>query len=77
MNHSAWPRVLPIDYFLKSRLYDLRLEEGKSLKPYLDKFYSIVMYLQNIEAKLDDEDLAIYLLCSPPPSYKNFRETLL
>ena len=39
---------------LKSRLYDLRLEEGKPLKPQLDEFYSIVMDLQNIEVKLDD-----------------------
>ena len=62
---------------LKSRLYDLRLEEGKPLKPHLDEFCSIVMDLQNIDVKLDDEDLAIYLLCSLPPSYKNFRETLL
>ena len=61
---------------LKSRLYDLRLEEGKSLKPHLDEFYSIVMDLQNIDVKLDDEELAIYLLCSLPLSYKNFRETL-
>ena len=62
---------------LKSRLYDLRLEEGKPLKPHLDEFYSIVMDLQNIDVKLDDEDLAIYLSCSLPPSYKHFRETLL
>ena len=62
---------------LKSRLYDLRLEEGKPLKPHLDEFYSIVMDLQNIDVKLDDKDLAIYLLCSLPPSYKHFRETLL
>ena len=61
---------------LKSRLYELRLEEGKPLKPHLDKYYSIVMDLQNIEVKLDDEDLAIYLLCSLSPSYKNFRESL-
>ena len=44
---------------LKSRLHDLRLEEGKPLKPHLDEFYSIVMDLQNIVVKLDDEDLAI------------------
>ena len=49
---------------LKSRLYVLRLEEGKPLKPHLDEFYSIVMDLQNIDVELDDEDLAIYLLCS-------------
>ena len=61
---------------LKSRLYDPRLEEGKPLKPHLNEFYSIVMDLQNIDVKFDDEDLAIYLLCSLPPSYKNFRETL-
>ena len=30
---------------LKSRLYDLRLEEGKPLKPHLDEFYSIVIDL--------------------------------
>ena len=35
------------------------------------------MDLQNIDVKLDDENLAIYLLCSLPPSYKHFRETLL
>ena len=61
---------------LKSRLYDLRLEEGKSLKPHLEEFYFIVMDLQKIEVKLDDEDLDIYLLCYLPPPHKNFRETL-
>ena len=35
------------------------------------------MDLQNIKVKLDDEDLAIYLLCYLPLSYKNFRENLL
>ena len=33
---------------LKSRLYGLRLQEGKPMKPHLDEFYSIVLDLQNI-----------------------------
>ena len=33
---------------LKSRLYDLRLQKGKPMKPHLDDFYSIVLDLQNI-----------------------------
>ena len=49
---------------LKSRLYDLRLQEGKPMKPHLDELYSIVLDLQNIEVSLDDEDLTILLLCS-------------
>ena len=47
---------------LKSRLYDLYLEEGKPLKTHLYEFYSVVMDLQNINVKLDDGDLVIYLL---------------
>ena len=49
---------------LKCRLYDLRLQEGKPMKAHLDEFYSIVLDLQNIDISLDDEDLAILLLCS-------------
>ena len=62
---------------LKSRLYDHQLQEGKPVKPHLDDFYSIVLDLQNIDVSLDDEDLAILLLCSLPPSFKHLRETLL
>ena len=68
MEKSVTNRLL-----LKSRLYDLRLQEGKAMKPYLDEFYSIIMDLQNIDVKIDDEDFAILLLCSICPSYKHFR----
>ena len=35
------------------------------------------MDLYNIDVVVDDEDLAIFLLCSLPSSYKNFREIFL
>jgi LTR polyprotein gag-polypeptide-like protein len=54
MENSVTNRLL-----LKSRLYDLRLQEGKPMKPHLDEFYSIIMDLQNIDVKVDDEDVAI------------------
>ncbi|MFQ6641317.1 hypothetical protein Gotur_014434 [Gossypium turneri] len=33
--------------------------------------------LNNVEVQIDDEDQAILLLCSLPPSYKSFKETLI
>lgn len=62
---------------LIKRLYDLQLEEGNSLKVQLDEFFQIDINLLNVDVELDDEDLAIYLLCSLPPSYKHFHETNL
>ena len=55
MEKSVTNRLL-----LKCRLYDLRLHKGKPMKPHLDEFYSIVMNLQNIDSKVDDEDLLSY-----------------
>lgn len=62
---------------LKSQLRDLQLVDGKPVKPHLNKFNFIVMDLQNIEVKLEDEDLAIRLLCSLSPKHKYFREFVL
>lgn len=62
---------------LKSRLYNLRIEGGNSFKSPSDEFFIIVMDLHNIDVVVDDEDLAIFLLCSLSSSYKNFCETLL
>ena len=45
---------------LKSRLYDFRLQEGKPMKLHLDEFYSIIIDLQNIDVKVDDEYWLFY-----------------
>ena len=49
---------------LKGRLSDLRLEEGKPLKPFLNELETVVMDLRNIDMKVEDEDLAVKLLWS-------------
>jgi hypothetical protein len=63
--------------YLKQRLYLLRMSEGTSIKSHLDEFNSILNDLKRMVDKIDDEDMAILLLCSLPPSYKNFRESFI
>lgn len=63
--------------YLKQRLYTLKMGEGTSLSQHLDNFNSIIMDLNNIDIKIDDEDQALIVLCSLPPSYENFVESML
>lgn len=63
--------------YLKQRLYTLKMGEGTSLSQHLDNFNSIIMDLNIIDIKIDDEDQALIVLCSLPPSYENFVESML
>ena len=47
------------------------------MKSHVDEFNKILMDLENLEIKIDDEDDALWLLCSLPSSYKNFWERLI
>ncbi|GJR51302.1 hypothetical protein Tco_1401823 [Tanacetum coccineum] len=57
---------------LKQRLFSLRMKEGSSLKEYLDALNSLLMDLKNVEVKIEDEDAALVLLVSLPPSFISF-----
>ena len=57
---------------LKQRLFSLRMKEGSSLKEHLDALNSILMDLKNVEVKIEDEDAALVLLVSLPPSFESF-----
>ncbi|GJW73842.1 ribonuclease H-like domain-containing protein [Tanacetum coccineum] len=46
--------------------------EGSALKDHLDALNSILMDLKNVEVKIGDEDAALILLVSLPPSFENF-----
>ncbi|GJR57072.1 retrovirus-related pol polyprotein from transposon TNT 1-94 [Tanacetum coccineum] len=61
----------------KQRLYTLRMSESTQVKDHLDTFNRIILDLQGVGVKVDDEDQALILLCSLPGSYENFVDTML
>nr|GEX52703.1 retrovirus-related Pol polyprotein from transposon TNT 1-94 [Tanacetum cinerariifolium] len=63
--------------YQKQRLYTLRMSESTSVKDHLDTFNRIILGLQGVKVKIDDEDQALVLLCSLPGSYENFVDIML
>ncbi|KAG8490008.1 hypothetical protein CXB51_015369 [Gossypium anomalum] len=62
---------------LKQRLFTFRMNECELLRDHISQFITLLNDLNNVEVHIDDEDQAMLLLCSLPPSYKSFRETLI
>ncbi|MFQ6661375.1 hypothetical protein Gotur_029562, partial [Gossypium turneri] len=62
---------------LKQRLFTFRMNEGEFLRDHISQFITLLNDLKNVEVHINDEDQAMLLLCSLPPSYKSFRETLI
>lgn len=63
--------------YLKSKLYTCKMEEGTSIREYVNKFDRIISDLKDIEVKIDEEDQALLLLLSLPESYENLVQTLM
>jgi hypothetical protein len=51
---------------LKKRLYTIRMSEGTSMQSHLNEFNSIIMDLESLDVKINDEDKTILLLVSSP-----------
>ncbi|GJT87968.1 retrovirus-related pol polyprotein from transposon TNT 1-94 [Tanacetum coccineum] len=60
---------------LKTDVY--KKAHSKKLSEHIDEFNKLIGDLANIDVDIDDEDQALMLLTSLPPSYDNFVETLL
>lgn len=63
--------------YLKSKLYTCKMEEGTSIRDYVNKFDRIISDLKDIDVKIDEEDQALMLLLSLPESYENLVQTLM
>ena len=62
---------------LKERLFTLRMTEGTPVPSNLDEFNSIIIDLENLNVKIDDEDKVVLLIVPLPPSYRHFKEIML
>ena len=62
---------------LKERLFTLRMSKGTPIQSHLDEFNSIIIDLENLDVKIDDEDKAVLLIVFLSPSYRHFKEIML
>ncbi|KAG8478575.1 hypothetical protein CXB51_028347 [Gossypium anomalum] len=62
---------------LKQHLFTFRMNEGELLRDHISQFITLINDLKNVEVHINDEDQAMLLLCSLPPSYNSFKETLI
>nr|GEZ18478.1 retrovirus-related Pol polyprotein from transposon TNT 1-94 [Tanacetum cinerariifolium] len=63
--------------YLKNKLFTFYMHSCKKLPEHIDGFNKMIGDLANIDVDIDEEDQALMLLTSLPPSYDNFVETLL
>ncbi|CAM8971845.1 unnamed protein product [Rhodiola kirilowii] len=69
-------KLLTNKVHLKGKLFGFKIPEDKDLDECLDEFSKIILDLEDMEIKIDDEDQAIMILNALPPSYHSFVETM-
>ena len=69
-------KTLTSKLYLKQKLYGLKMQEGSDLAEHVNVFNQLVADLGKVDVKIEDEDMAIVLLCSLPDSYDHLVTTL-
>ena len=66
-------------FYLKQKLYGLKMVEGSNISQHINVFNQIISDLKRIDVKFEDEDKALMLLNSLPASfmYENLVTTLM
>ena len=63
--------------YQKQHLYTLRMTKTTPVKEHVNNFNRIILDLQGVGVKIEEEDQAIILLCSLSNSYENFVDSML
>ncbi|KAL8483497.1 hypothetical protein ACS0TY_026255 [Phlomoides rotata] len=63
--------------YVKQKLLDFRMSEGKDLNEQLDTFNRYIDDLEDLDVKLEDDDKALMLLNALPKSLDNFKDSVL
>lgn len=63
--------------YLKSKLYTFKMQSSRTLEDHMDDFNKIILDLENIEIKVEEEDQALLLLISLSREYENLSDTLI
>ncbi|KAF6159177.1 hypothetical protein GIB67_032794 [Kingdonia uniflora] len=63
--------------YLKEQLHTLRMDEGTSVGDHLGSLNGIILELESIRVKVEDEDKALQLIWSFPSTFKHLQPTLM
>lgn len=77
LEHLYMTKSLANRLYLKQRLYTLNMQPGTSIEDHMDEFNRLILDLENIEVKIDDDDQALLLIRSLPSSYEHLADTLV
>ncbi|KAL8478373.1 hypothetical protein ACS0TY_030329 [Phlomoides rotata] len=63
--------------YVKQKLLDFRMSEGKDLNEKLDTFNKYIDDLEDLDVKMEDDDKALMLLNALPKSLDSFKDSVL